>query len=206
MIHQLYSFVLLFIVGFFLERAKEPVALQLTIPDVKVLVGDQQLGRTREGLVLYKDSVFSGMVVDRYSNGQLKSKKSFFEGKQEDLYLGFYPSGDSAFVRPYLNGKKHGIHKGWYANGQLKFKYNFVNGLSEGNHLDWYASGDMFKESNYENGQAFGTQKAWRMDGKLRSNYVIREDGRKYGLLGLKRCANIDTDKQQFNRLTSSLK
>ena len=32
----------------------------------------------------------------------------------------------------------------------------------------------------------------WRPDGKYRANYVVRENGRSYGLTGLKRCKKID--------------
>lgn len=203
--YQFYQLVFLFSFVLIIGQACDATTESPVIPEFKVMSNDEHLSRTREGLVLYKDSVFSGLIQDYYPNDQLKTQKGYFLGKQADVYLGFYANGDTAFIRPYLKGKKHGVHRGWYANGQLKFQYNFMNGLSEGNHLDWYADGSLFKDSNYENGQAFGTQKAWRIDGKLRANYVIREDGRKYGLLGLKRCANIDTEKEKFNRITSSL-
>ena len=198
-------YVLFFIFGLTLEQVSQQPIKDVVIPEIQVLGSSKYLGRTREGLVLYKGSVFSGSVVDYYQNDQLKTQKSYFHGRLEGIFFGFYQNGDTAYVRPYKNGEKHGTHKGWYANGQLKFQYSFVNGLSEGNHLDWYADGSLFKDSNYQNGQAFGTQKAWRIDGKLRANYVIREDGRKYGLLGLKRCANIDTNKEKFNRLSATL-
>ncbi len=47
-------------------------------------------------------------------------------------------------------------------------------------------------EINYLNGKPFGSTKIWRKDGKLRSNFVIRENGRRYGLAGIKRCTKIN--------------
>ena len=54
----------------------------------------------------------------------------------------------------------------------------------------------MFSEINYLKGKPFGLTRVWRKDGKLRSNFVIRENGRRYGLAGIKRCTKIDTKKQ----------
>ena len=65
-----------------------------------------------------------------------------------------------------------------------------------GKHIQWYDSGQIYSEINYLNGKPFGSTKVWRKDGKLRSNFVIRENGRRYGLAGIKRCTKIDTEKQ----------
>ena len=41
-------------------------------------------------------------------------------------------------------------------------------------------------------------------DGKYRSNYVITENGRKYGLVGLKRCKKIDGETENIDPYTGS--
>ena len=50
----------------------------------------------------------------------------------------------------------------------------------------------LMQDRNYVNGKAMGAQKVWRKDGKIRANFVIRENGKKYGLMGMKRCTKID--------------
>ena len=73
-----------------------------------------------------------------------------------------------------------------------KFEYFFIKGLSEETHYQWYENGQLYSEINYLNGKPFGSTKIWRKDGKLRSNFVIRENGRRYGLAGIKRCTKIN--------------
>ena len=36
--------------------------------------------------------------------------------------------------------------------------------------------------------------------GKIKANYVIKEEGRKYGLTGVQRCENIDVQKQKITK------
>ena len=43
---------------------------------------------------------------------------------------------------------------------------------------------------NYYNGKEQGSQKVWYNNGKIKSNYVVK-DGRRYGLLGTKNCTNV---------------
>ncbi|MEQ9423019.1 MAG: hypothetical protein RJQ09_01280 [Cyclobacteriaceae bacterium] len=176
----------------------------VTIPDIKVTKGDPRLGRTPSGVVTYDTIPFSGSIVTFYPSGTLKTSKQYSEGKQEGLFLGFYKDGSKGFSRPYKQGEKHGGHLGWHPDGSQKFKYNFVAGLSEGTQYDWYPDGSLYKETNYRNGQEFGSQKIWRKDRKLRANYVVRENGRKYGFAGLKRCTNLDSEDESFDRITEN--
>ena len=174
------------------------------IPEINVALTDDNITKTSSGLILFNNVPFSGNLQEYYSEGQLKRSTQYYLGKKEGLDIGHYFNGNKAYIRPYKNGDKDGEHQGWYENGQISFHFKFKNGLSTGNHKMWYADGVLYKDLNYENGQALGTQKIWRPDGKFRSNYIIKENGRKYGLVGLKRCANIDTKKEKFNRILES--
>ena len=51
----------------------------------------------------------------------------------------------------------------------------------------------MIEEFNYKNGQQHGSQKVWYLNGKIKSNYVIK-DNRRYGLLGTKNCRNVSEE------------
>ena len=102
-------------------------------------------------------------------------------------------------------GKKEGTHKGFFPDSQPRFEYKFEAGENIGTHYDWYEGGQLAKLTNYKDGKPFGVQKMWRSDGKIRSNYVIREDGRRYGLVGIKRCKNINTEAQAIQPLTAAV-
>ncbi len=178
---------------------------QVQTPSLEVAKNDNQLNLSSEGLLLYNEKLFSGKLVSYYSDSLLASSAQYIEGKKHGLYQGYYESGMRAFVRYYKNGEKHHKHQGWYANGEIKFEYNFLNGLSEGLQQTWYDDGGHFELFNFQDGREFGAQKVWRRDGKIRANFVIREDGRSYGLSGLKRCKNIDTKAEKIKELTTDI-
>ena len=49
------------------------------------------------------------------------------------------------------------------------------------------------EEFNYKMGREFGSQKVWYLDGKIKSNYIIKNN-RRYGLLGTKNCTNVSEE------------
>ncbi len=176
------------------------------IPEVELQENDMRLSLANDG-VLYLDSVlYSGFLVSYYADSSLKSRKGIYEGRLEGDYISYYPSGQIYSIRPYHLGNKHGEHLGYFEDGQPKFQYVFVNGLSQGTHKDWYTSGNPKKEMNYKDGKELGSQKYWRRDGKMRSNYVVRENGRRYGMLGIKRCAKIDSETGDIDPYTGNIK
>ncbi len=177
---------------------------EVSIPDIIVPSNHALIKKSENGLLLYDGQPFSGTLRFTSKEGSLSETKQYHVGRQEGLYLGYYSTGEVRFKRLYHQGKKHGLHEGWYRDGSKKFRYYFENGLSEGQHLEWYRSGQLSREANYKEGHEFGTQKIWRSDGKIRTNYVIREDGRKYGLIGMKRCKNIDVENEQLDPITKS--
>ncbi|MAJ50166.1 MAG: hypothetical protein CMB82_00925 [Flammeovirgaceae bacterium] len=169
------------------------------IPGIEIEKENLGLSWDQSGNRRYLGKLFSGYIVQKNQKKVLLNKTPFHKGLQEGNMLGYYDDGTKRHQRPYLHGKKHGIHLGWYSNGRLKFEYHFENGKNVGNHKEWYPNGSPMQDRNYVNGQAMGAQKVWRRDGKIRANFVIRENGKKYGLMGMKRCTKIDTKKQMLD-------
>lgn len=156
----------------------------------------------RKGDTVYHDSLpFTGMLVEHYPGGQLMSVIAFANGQKHGMSKGFYENGRVKYTRPYHHGEKHGEHLGYYEDGTRKFRYYFENGFSQGHHQEWYESGQLYRDLNYVDGRERGPQKMFRPDGKLRGNYVVRENGRIYGLVGMKRCKNIDTENEKLDEL-----
>jgi len=50
--------------------------------------------------------------------------------------------------------------------------------------------GKLISYHNFKNGYEEGSQKVWYDNGKIKSNYTIK-NGRRYGLLGTKNCINV---------------
>lgn len=173
------------------------------IPDQTVLRSDAALHFQTAQITTFEDAPFSGHVVEYYENSRLKFDISFLNGLREGVSKAYYSDGSLEYERLYKVGEKHGNHVGFYESGAKQFEYHFDHGVNIGTHTEWYESGQVATLFNYENGQPFGLQQTYRSDGKLRSNYVIREDGRRYGLIGLKRCKNIDTEDEQVKPLVA---
>ncbi|MEQ8905661.1 hypothetical protein [Ekhidna sp.] len=164
----------------------------IAVPEVNILVSDADVTKKQNGDVFYNDLPFSGYLIERYSNGILSLKIGYYDGRQNGMMTSYYENGDVRYIRPYRDGEKHGKHIGFHRNGTTSFEYYFVNGFSEGNHKEWFDDGQPATDMNYVNGKEFGRQQAWRPDGKVRSNYTVRENGRRYGLMGIKRCTKLD--------------
>ena len=174
-----------------------------TEPNMVVLIGDSNLQYDTGRKLFYDNNLFSGKLVSQTKEGIVLHKKEYRNGLLDGKSFGYYPSGKIRFKRTYQKGKKNGVHIGWYESGQKKFEFVFKKGLSEGTHYRWYDTGAPYSEINYQNGKPFGSTKVWRKDGKLRSNFVIRENGRRYGLAGIKRCTKIDTKKEVIEPYTA---
>ena len=179
-----------------IEQVK--VADKIVIPEIEVDATDSTIQKTVDGITRY-GSLFSGSLLSFFDTGQLRSIARYNNGVKEDTTTAFYNNGKIRCKRYYHLGKKHGTHYGWYRNGAKQFEYNFEKGKSEGLHKSWYDTGERYALMNYVNGREFGAQKIWRRDGKIRANYVIRENGKKYGLLGMKRCKKVKIEDEQID-------
>ncbi len=160
------------------------------------------LKQNMQGQLIYEKEPYSGYAIKDDIHNTILEKARYENGLLHGDVIGYYSNGNVKQIRPYVNGQKHGLHIGWYANGNIRFHYSFENGLGMDNHKEWYENGAPMMDLNYKNGKQFGAQKMWRKDGKLRSNYVVRENGRRYGLMGIKRCTKLDGDEEKIDPYT----
>jgi antitoxin component YwqK of YwqJK toxin-antitoxin module len=170
---------------------------RVLISSFTVAEGDPNL-RLRNGVLLYTDQPFSGVVEEFYPNGQVKAKTEYRQGREHGTSRMWYEDGRPLWERRYRNGKKHGEHKGWWPNGQLKFLYHFAGGEHEGAARDWYANGQLAQCFQYEKGQEAGLQQAWRENGKLYINYVVKA-GKRYGLVNSRLCYTVKDGEAQYD-------
>ena len=166
--------------------------VNLDIPEVFVSSSNAKISKKQNGDIFLDGEPFSGYLIEKYPNDTVALQTGYYNGKQNGVMKAFYNNGKVRYVRPYFNGEKHGTHVGYHRNGAKAFEYYFVNGFSEGNHKEWFNNGELAADMNYVNGKELGRQQVWRPDGKVRSNYIVRENGRRYGLMGIKRCTKLD--------------
>lgn len=173
------------------KKAAAPVVepkIAKTVPPVYIKVGDSGF-TNHQDTVYYKDKFFTGYRYGLYENGDTAFLQSYFNGVEEGTQRKWYPGKQMAEERFYINGKKEGSHSTWWPDGKQKMVFEAFNNEYNGEFREWYASGLLGKDFHYVNGQEEGSEKLWWDNGTIRANYVIR-DGKKYGFIGLKLCAN----------------
>ncbi len=150
------------------------------------------------GVLLYQDKPYSGIVNELYSDRNFKTKSEYLEGERSGYYKGWYSDGSKQFDRYYKKGLKVGIHIGWYKNNQKMFEFHFNDsGEYNGSVKEWYVNGILSSSFNYTNGIEEGSQQMWQPNGKIRANYVAR-NGERFGLIGLKKCYSVNTKNEEF--------
>lgn len=94
--------------------------------------------QVRNGIVytVNSDTPFTGTMVGKYSNGQIKIMEEF------------------------KNGKYQGEQFYYYENGQIKEKIFYLNGLAEGDYIKYYPNGNVAYTGKYMNGEKEGP---WNM-------------------------------------------
>jgi len=75
------------------------------------------------------NKVVTGIIYDKYENGQLK-----FENSRK-------------------NGEANGLSRVWYENGQLRYEANYKDGKEDGLIRFWHKNGQLAGESHAENGE-----------------------------------------------------
>lgn len=152
-------------------------------PDLPVLNLQYLEANTKQGVFYVNDTAFSGMDYGLFPGTTDTSfVKSYQEGREHGAWRQYYSAGQLREVRHFHHGKKEGEYQAWWPNGQHRLVYHFANGEYEGNCREWNVAGVLIKEMNYRQGYEEGAQKLWYNDGKIKSNYVMK-NGRLYGLL-----------------------
>jgi hypothetical protein len=104
-----------------------------------------------------QSNAFSGIMIESYPHGSLRSRSQI------------------------SNGILHGTVEGWYTNGQLEVRESFVNGMSHGTRTKWYPNGTQLSLAMISEGKIQGTFQRWHENGTLAERIEMR-DGNADGL------------------------
>ena len=147
-----------------------------------------------KSVVVYKGLPFSGQVFQFYpSSSDTLWTRNYWGGLKSGVWKKFYPTGEFKEKRRFVKGVKEGDYLGYYRGGAKNFVFQFNNGEYDGTNRIWTKKGLLIEEGNFRRGYEFGVQKTWYLNGKIKSNYIIKNN-RRYGLLGTKNCINVSKD------------
>ena len=147
-----------------------------------------------KNIVLYKNAPLSGVVYGLSSNAlDTLWLRYYKEGLKSGVWKQYYPGGELKEIRKFVKNKKESNYRGYYKGGARNFVFQFNNGEYNGTNKVWTKGGLLIEEANFKSGYESGVQKTWYLNGKIKSNYIIKNN-RRYGLLGTKNCVNVSDD------------
>jgi antitoxin component YwqK of YwqJK toxin-antitoxin module len=86
---------------------------------------------------------FTGIMVERYGPGEVRSRSAL------------------------AGGVLHGLSEGWHTNGVLQVREYFRDGVSHGLRTKWGPDGQKLSEATIEQGRITGTFRRWHSNGAL---------------------------------------
>lgn len=146
------------------------------------------------------ENPFTGNGISYHSNGQVKEKASFLEGKKHGECILYHDNGQIDETGTFVNGegevkyydshgkllkitnfkdgKKHGLEQIYRFDSekdQLHQEQHFVNGVKEGEVIDYYENGQMRTKFAYKNGLYQGEMLRYDEDGTLTYKWVYEQ-------------------------------
>tara|TARA_B100001173_G_scaffold310016_1_gene323560 strand:- start:929 stop:1510 length:582 start_codon:yes stop_codon:yes gene_type:complete len=144
-----------------------------------------------KNIVVYNNVPYSGNIYAFYPNSSdTLWSRSYKEGLKQGVWKKYFSNGKLQESRRFDIGKKEGDYLGYYNDGSKNFIFQFKNGEYNGTNKVWTKGGALIEEANFKAGYEQGVQKRWYLNGKIKSNYIIKNN-RRYGLLGTKNCITV---------------
>ncbi|WP_165749180.1 toxin-antitoxin system YwqK family antitoxin [Cellulophaga sp. Z1A5H] len=146
-----------------------------------------------KGVWFYNQNPFNGYAVKYYSDGTLKEKIGFINGKREGVAKRWSENGVLRWQVYYEKNKFVGLYKTWWENGVLAEVATYENGVLEGEQQYWYDTGQLAKLRKLVKGKENGMQQAWLKNGTLYVNYEAK-NGRVFGLKRANLCYQLEDE------------
>ena len=110
------------------------------------------------------DENFTGQIVKKYKDGQVKSIENFKNGKLNGEFKEFFENGSLFQIGTFKNGDMKNI-KVFYENGNLKFEQKLKD--RKGKYRGYYPNGILEVEGEVFQGDEIGLWKYYNEEGKL---------------------------------------
>ena len=110
------------------------------------------------------DENFTGQIIKKYKDGQVKSIENFKNGKLNGEFKEFFENDSLFQVGTFKNGDMKNI-KVFYENGNLKFEQNLKD--RKGKYRGYYPNGKLEVEGEVFQGDEIGLWKYYNEEGNL---------------------------------------
>ena len=120
-------------------------------------------------------NAFTGVMVERYPDGGLRSRSAVANGLLNGLSEGWFTNKQLQVSEHFTNGVSHGLRVKWHANGLKAAEAQIVDGKLHGRFVSWHESGTKAAEVEFHQGQPDGISSAYFPSGALKSQVTMRD-------------------------------
>ena len=117
---------------------------------------------------------FTGVMIERYSDGALKSRSAVRAGRLDGLSEGWYPDGQRQIEEHFVAGVSAGRRVKWYPNGRKRSEATIARGRIQGTFRRWHENGALAEEVEMRDGQPDGLAKSYYPSGFLKVRARVR--------------------------------
>ena len=129
----------------------------------------------KEGRLHLRDEIFSGLIVEHYPDGGLRSRSAVSNGLLHGLSEGWFTNQVLQVSEHFEGGVSHGERLRWDEQGRQMASAQIVHGRIEGVFRRWHANGVLSEEMTMKNGEAEGLSRAWYPSGCLQAEVTMAQ-------------------------------
>jgi antitoxin component YwqK of YwqJK toxin-antitoxin module len=162
------------------ERTHRPVK-PVEVPRSDLVLRDGRLYRTNGSLA------FTGVMIERFDSGLLKSRSSVVDGRLQGLSEGWHTNGQRQVIEHFQAGISDGPRIKFYPSGQKESEGRIVAGNFNGTYRRWHENGHLAEQIEFHSGHPEGVALAYFETGfvktraRMRSGVVVERQTWKDG-------------------------
>lgn len=130
----------------------------------------------REGLLYHGDmkKPFTGVMLEKYSSGGLKSRSTVHDGFLDGLSEGRHTNGQVQVREFFKKGVSNGLREKWNESGIKLSAGTIVEGKHEGIFRRWHENGVLAEEVTMRQGEPDGLSRSFYSSGFLKMQVTLK--------------------------------
>jgi antitoxin component YwqK of YwqJK toxin-antitoxin module len=118
-------------------------------------------------------NAFSGVMIERYAGGTLRSRSEVWEGLLHGVSQGWFTNGQLQVTEHFKKGVSDGLRTKWFSTGKKLSEAHIVDGRFEGVFRKWHENGLLAERVEFIGGQSAGTSVAYFPSGYLKARATL---------------------------------
>lgn len=148
----------------------EPASAEVALPEL-----ERSALTLKEGRLHLGDGIFTGLMLEHYPDGGLKSRSAISNGLLHGLSEGWFTNQVRQVAEHFVNGVSHGERLRWDEQGRKLAAAQIVDGKIEGVFRRWHTNGVLSEEVTMKNGEAEGLSRSWYSSGSLQAEVRLAQ-------------------------------